>query len=124
MPEFWNPRIQALRFFCGKRRAGRLDALHLGAPELGRQVKVSTNRITSILKGERSITGDTALRLDHFYGTCGEFWLNLQTLYELRLAEQNAGDAIRHLPTLWREPKIQDSDAGGVLQTPAMAISW
>jgi addiction module HigA family antidote len=84
----------------GEHLAEQLEALNLTAAELGRQVQVPTNRITEILNGERSITGDTALRLGHFFGTSGEFWLNLQKLYELRLAEQKAGAEIKHLPTL------------------------
>jgi len=63
---------------------------------------VPTNRVTGILNGQRTVTGDTALRLGHFFGTTPEFWLNLQSLYELRLAEQQAGKAIRALPTLKR----------------------
>ena len=59
-----------------------------------------TNRITGILNRRRAITGDTALRLAHFFGTSPEFWLNLQKLYELRLAEQKAGREIKELPTL------------------------
>ena len=59
-----------------------------------------TNRVTEILKGQRAITGDTALRLGHFFGTSAEFWLNLQSLYELRLAQAKAGQAINALPTL------------------------
>jgi addiction module HigA family antidote len=84
----------------GEHLAEQLEALNLSAAALARQVEVPTNRVTEILNGERSITGDTALRLGHFFGTSGEFWLNLQKLYELRLAEQKTGDAIRHLPTL------------------------
>ena len=84
----------------GEHLAEQLETLNLTAAELGRQVQVPTNRITEILNGERSITGDTALRLGHFFGTSGEFWLNLQKLYELRLAEQKAGTEIKHLPTL------------------------
>src|SRR5216684_3696885 len=61
-----------------------------------------TNRITEILNGQRAITGDTALRLGHFFGTSPEFWLNLQSLYELRLAEQKKGKIIKALPTLQR----------------------
>lgn len=49
------------------------------------------NRVTEILNGRRAITGDTALRLAHFFVTSARFWLNLQSLYELRLAEQKAG---------------------------------
>jgi hypothetical protein len=50
----------------------------------------------------RAITGDTALRLAHFFGTPPEFWLNLQSLYEIRLAEQKSGKSINTLPTLRR----------------------
>ena len=59
-----------------------------------------TNRITEILNGQRAITGDTALRLAHFFGTSAEFWLNLQMLFELRLAEQKGGKSIQARPTL------------------------
>jgi antitoxin HigA-1 len=58
------------------------------------------NRITAIINGERSVTADTALRLGHWFGTAPEFWLNLQTLYELRLARQEVGERVRKLPTL------------------------
>jgi plasmid maintenance system antidote protein VapI len=54
------------------------------------------------LNGQRAVTGDTALRLGHFFGTSPEFWLNLQSLYELRLAERQAGKTIKALPTLKR----------------------
>src|ERR1700678_4653091 len=84
----------------GEHLAEQLETLSLSASALARQLEVPTNRITEILNGERSITGDTALRLGHFFGTSAEFWLNLQNLYELRLAERKAGDAIKHLPTL------------------------
>ena len=84
----------------GEHLAEELDALTMSAAELARRLKVPTNRVTEILNGERAITGDTALRLAHFFGTSAEFWLNLQTLYELRLAEAKAGKAIKRLPTL------------------------
>lgn len=77
-----------------------LDALGMSAAELARQVKVPVNRITGILNGQRSVTGDTALRLGRFFGTSGEFWLNLQKLYELRLAETARGEEIARLPVL------------------------
>ena len=72
----------------------------MSAAALARQIKVPTNRITEIINAQRAITGDTALRLAHFFGTSPEFWLNLQSLYELRVAEQKAGRAIKALPTL------------------------
>jgi addiction module HigA family antidote len=77
----------------------------MSAAELARQLEVPTNRITAIMNGQRSITGDTALRLGHFFGTSPEFWLNLQSLYDLRVAEEKAGKSIRSLPKLKpREP--------------------
>jgi addiction module HigA family antidote len=84
----------------GEHLAEELNALKMSAAELARRLKVPTNRVTEILNGQRSITGDTALRLGHFFGTSAEFWLNLQSLYELRLAEQKAGKSIQVLPTL------------------------
>ncbi len=84
----------------GEHLAEELDALTMSAAELARRLKVPTNRVTEILNGERAITGDTALRLAHFFGTSAELWLNLQALYELRLAEAKAGKAIKRLPTL------------------------
>jgi len=86
----------------GDQLAEELKALDMSAAELARQLKVPTNRVTGILNGQRAITGDTALRLGHFFGTSPGFWLNLQSLYELRLAEQRAGRTIRSLPTLRR----------------------
>jgi addiction module HigA family antidote len=86
----------------GEQLAEELRALDMTAAELARRLKVPTNRVTGILNGQRAITGDTALRLGHFFGTNAEFWLNLQSLYELRVAEQRAGNAIRSLPTLKR----------------------
>jgi addiction module HigA family antidote len=84
----------------GEHLAEELEALGMSAAELARQLKVPTNRVTGILNGHRAVTGDTALRLGHFFGTSAEFWLNLQSLYDLRLAEQKAGKSIRILPTL------------------------
>lgn len=86
----------------GDQLAEELKALDMSAAELARQLQVPTNRVTGILKGQRAITGDTALRLGHFFGTSAELWLNLQSVYELRLAEQRAGKTINALPTLKR----------------------
>lgn len=84
----------------GEQLAEQLSDLNMSAAELGRQLKVPANRITEILNKQRSITGDTALRLGHFFGTSPEYWLNLQATYELRLAEQKVGADIQNLPTL------------------------
>jgi addiction module HigA family antidote len=84
----------------GEHLAEELSELRMSAAELARKLDVPTNRITQILNGQRAITGDTALRLAHFFGTTAEFWLNLQSLYEIRVAERKAGKSIRSLPTL------------------------
>ena len=64
----------------GEHLATELRELGMSAAELARQLDVPTNRITQILNGRRAITGDTALRLAHFFGTSAEFWINLQSL--------------------------------------------
>jgi antitoxin HigA-1 len=86
----------------GEHLKEELEALNMSAVELARKLNVPTNRVTQILNGTRSITGDTALRLAHFFGTSAEFWLNLQSLYELRAAQQKAGKSIKSLPRLKR----------------------
>jgi antitoxin HigA-1 len=86
----------------GEHLAEELKALDMSAAELARKIDVPTNRVTQILNGKRAITGDTPLRLAHFFGTSAEFWLNLQSLYELRLAREKAGKSIKALPTLKR----------------------
>jgi addiction module HigA family antidote len=84
----------------GEHLAEELEALGMSASELARKLAVPANRVTAILNGQRGLTGDTALRLAHFFGTSAEFWLNLQSLYELRIAEKKAGKSIRALPRL------------------------
>ena len=84
----------------GEHLAEQLEELEMSAAELSRRIKVPTNRITQIISGRRSITGDTALRLGHFFGTSPEFWMNLQKLYELRLAERQVGSDVKALPRL------------------------
>ncbi len=84
----------------GEHLAEQLEELGMSAAELGRQLGVPTNRVTAILHGRRSITGDTALRLGHFFGNAPQFWLNLQALHDLRTAERKVGGAISSLPTL------------------------
>jgi antitoxin HigA-1 len=84
----------------GEHLAEELKELRMSAAELARRLNVPTNRVTEILNGKRAITGDTALRLAHFFGTTAEFWLNLQSLFELRVAEKKIGPSIKGLPTL------------------------
>lgn len=72
----------------GEHLAGELNELKMSAAALARDLDVPTNRITEVLNGKRAVTGDTALRLAHFFGTSAEFWLNLQKIYELALGRR------------------------------------
>lgn len=90
----------------GEHLTEELKALDMSAADLARKIDVPTNRVTQILNGTRSITGDTALRLAHFFGTSAQFWLNLQSLYELRVAQKKAGRSIKTLPTLKRRALV------------------
>lgn len=86
----------------GEHLADELRELSMSPTELARRLRVPANRVTGILHGNRDITADTALRLGHFFGTSPAFWLNLQSLYDLRVAERAAGWRIRRLPMLER----------------------
>ena len=90
----------------GEHLAEELQALDMSAAELARKLGVPTNRVTQILNGTGSITGDTALRLAHFFGTSPQFWLNLQNLYDLRLARKKAGKSVKALPRLKRRELV------------------
>ena len=90
----------------GEHLAEELEALDMSAAELARKIDVPTNRVTQILNGTRGITGDTALRLAHFFGTSAQFWLNLQSLYDLRVAQEKVGKSIKGLPTLKRRELV------------------
>lgn len=76
-----------------------LEELAVTPTELARQIDVPPNRIGQIVAGKRSITGDTALRLGHWFGSEPQFWLNLQAQYDLAQANRATGAAIRELPT-------------------------
>ncbi len=91
----------------GEHLAEELQELNMSAAELARKIAVPTNRVTQILNGTRSITGDTALRLAHFFGTSAQFWLNLQSLYDLRIAQKKAGKSIQALPKLKRQELVR-----------------
>jgi addiction module HigA family antidote len=90
----------------GEILAEELVAVGVTPTELARQLKVPANRITQIIQGKRSLSGDTALRLGHWFGTSGQFWLNLQSAYDIRVAAREAGAAIARLPVRsGREPR-------------------
>jgi addiction module HigA family antidote len=83
----------------GEILAGELEELTITPTELARQLSVPANRITQIIQGKRAITGDTALRLGHWFGMSAQFWLNLQSAYDIKVAQSLAGDEIEKLPT-------------------------
>jgi len=83
----------------GEILADELQELGITPTGLARQLAVPPNRITQIIQGKRSITGDTALRLAHWFGTDPQFWLNLQSSYEIDVAVEQAGAEIKKLPT-------------------------
>jgi addiction module HigA family antidote len=89
----------------GKFLADELEALEMSVPEVAEILHVLPNRIYQLLKGQRALTADTALRLSQWLGTSAEMWLNLQKLYELRLAEQQTGEKIRS--TIVRRVAVQ-----------------
>ena len=82
----------------GEILAEELEAIDVTPTELARQLRVPANRITQIVQGKRAVTGDTALRLGHWFGTSPQFWLNLQGSYEIRVAAEEAGREIATLP--------------------------
>ncbi|MFO1085068.1 MAG: HigA family addiction module antitoxin [Reyranellaceae bacterium] len=82
----------------GEILADELQEIGVTPTELSRQIEVPPNRISQIIRGQRGITGDTALRLGHWFGTSAQFWLNLQSAHDIRVAEQQVGREIEKLP--------------------------
>ena len=78
---------------------GELEELGVSPTAVARDIDVPPNRISQIIAGKRSVTGDTALRLGHWFGVDPQFWLNLQSQYDLVVAEEQVGEAVRALPT-------------------------
>ena len=99
----------------GEILADELREIGVTATALSRQIAVPPNRIQQIIHGRRGITGDTALRLGHWFGTSAQFWLNLQSAYDLRVAELQVGREIEKLPVRPGTPGAGDPDrpAGG-----------
>ncbi|MFM9889337.1 MAG: HigA family addiction module antitoxin [Rickettsiales bacterium] len=86
----------------GKFLADELETLNMNAAQLAGILHIPPNRVYQILQGKRSLTADTALRLAQWLGTSAQFWLNLQTLYELRCAEQEIGREIKRTIRPWQ----------------------
>lgn len=76
-----------------------LEEMGVTPTSFARQINVPPNRVGQIIAGKRSVTGDTALRLGHWFDVEPQFWLNLQAQFDLVAADQRAGAAIRRLPT-------------------------
>ena len=76
-----------------------LAELGVSPTTFARQIGVPPNRVSQIIAGKRSVTGDTALRFGHWFGVEPQFWLNLQTQFDLVVADRKAGQAVRDLPT-------------------------
>ena len=83
----------------GEVLADELEEIGVSPTELARQLAVPPNRISQIIQGKRAISGDTALRLGHWFGMSPQFWLNLQSAYDVHIAEKLSGAEIRKLPT-------------------------
>jgi addiction module HigA family antidote len=82
----------------GEILADELEETGLSAKKLADVIKVPPNRLYQIIAGKRNLTADTALRLSRFFGMSADFWMNLQSAYELDLARQQNGKAIQRIP--------------------------
>jgi addiction module HigA family antidote len=82
----------------GEILADELEEIGLTAKRLADVIEVPPNRLYQLLSGKRNVTADTALRLAQYFGMSADFWMNLQSAYELDLARQQSGKAIRRIP--------------------------
>src|SRR5882672_11408289 len=71
-----------------------LEPLELSINALSRAIKVPRTRLNDIVRGRRGITADTAMRLARYFGVSAQFWMNLQSHYELEVAEEAFGDRL------------------------------
>ena len=78
----------------GRTLAGELQARGLTANAPARKLRVPSNRLSEIIRGQRSISAEIALRLGRYFGTDAAFWINLQSDYDLAMAEQELGAQI------------------------------
>lgn len=79
----------------GRTLAAELEARELSAHALALKLRVPANRISEIVSGKRGVSAETALRLGRYFGTSAAFWMNLQTKYDLEIAERDLGERIR-----------------------------
>ena len=78
--------------------ADELEELGISARELAAVLEVPANRLYQIVACKRNLTADTALRLGRYFGMSPDFWMNLQTAYELDMARQQIGPSIKRIP--------------------------
>jgi addiction module HigA family antidote len=79
----------------GRILRSELEELGMSANALALALRIPANRLTEIIKGKRSITADTAMRLARFFGTSAQLWMNLQSNYDLQLAEDRLAERIK-----------------------------
>lgn len=82
----------------GQILADELEEIGITAKKLADVLEVPANRLYQLLAGKRNVTADTALRLSQYFGMSADFWMNLQSVYELDLARQQVGKAIQRIP--------------------------
>ena len=82
----------------GEILADELEEIGLSAKKLADVIEVPPNRLYQLLAGKRNVTADTALRLAQYFGMSADFWMNLQSAYELDLARQENGKKIQRIP--------------------------
>ena len=87
----------------GEILADELEEIGLSAKKLADVIEVPPNRLYQLLAGKRNVTADTALRLAQYFGMSADFWMNLQSAYELDLARQHVGKAIQRIPKAQRD---------------------
>lgn len=87
-----------------------LEEMGVTPTEFARQIDVPANRVSMIISGKRSITGDTALRFGHWFGTDPQFWINLQAQFDLATADKETGAAIKKLPTSAKAAAMKKDD--------------
>lgn len=90
---------------AGEILGDELEAIGLTAKKLAEVIEVPPNRLYQILAGKRNLTADTALRLAQYFGMAADFWMNLQSAYELDLARKESGKAIQRIPRREAEPR-------------------
>jgi addiction module HigA family antidote len=78
----------------GRILAGELDELGLSANAMALALRIPANRLTEIINGKRGISADTAMRLARYFGTSAQMWMNLQSHYELEVAENDLAERI------------------------------